>query len=44
MTILHHRSLEKYKFMLPPDLQFGSRDYPLVQPQKTLTYKMALHY
>ena len=37
-------SLEKYKFMPPPELQFGSWDYQLVQPQKTLTYAKALQH
>ena len=43
-TPLAHWSLEKYKFMLPPDLWFGTRDYWLMQPQQTLTYARALQY
>ena len=39
-----HSSLERYQFMPPPDLQFGSQDYQLAKPQKTLTYTKALQY
>ena len=41
---LAHWSLEKYKFMLPPDLWFSSRDYQLAQPQQTLAYVKVLQY
>ena len=36
-TPLAHWSLEKYKFMPPADLWFGSRDYQLTQPLQTLS-------
>ena len=36
--------LEKYKFITTPNLQFGSQDDWLVQPQKTLAYVKALQY
>ena len=39
-----HWSLEKYKFMPPPDLQLSCRDYQLVQPQQTLAYTKTLQY
>ena len=40
----NNHSLEKYKFIPPPDPQFSSRDYWLAQPQQTLTYVKALQY
>ena len=41
---LAHPSLGKYRFMLPPNLRFGSQDCQLAQQCKTLAYVRALQY
>ena len=41
---LAHHLLDSDQFMPLPDMWFGSQDFHLTQPQKTLAYVKALQY
>ena len=43
-ALLAHHSLDRDQFLPLPDMQFGSQDFQLTQPQKTLAYAKALQY